>query len=866
MNLTRHHHRSLLALLALLAFHGVCLGQDPAEIEDTGEIEDTQTAPAQPDDARRAADDKELRFSFEGAPWRDVIKWLADESNLALHVGDLPTGSFTYSDPNSFTSQQAIDRVNLFLLPQGFTLVRNDNLLSLINLGDSRSTQQLDALARLITVDQLDKLPTHDVVKCIFPLGKLKAEDAVEELSPLNLMTNPSVFERTNRLMIIDSVGKLRSAKAILDAFQPSTMADGTAVQNFALKHANAEDILVVLRPHLGLATGEMIGIDVSLSADPQGKNIFVTGVEDKLKLIEGLVQALDKPDESLSTTDGKNELRSHLVPGGNVETVYNVLQTLLAGKSVRLSMDEAGDSIVALATPEIQQEIAATVAQLQASEADFEVIPLKSADPYQVVSLLEQLLDLPDEFDDPDEIDPDAPKVDADPGNMRLFVRGKKHQIEQIKKIVAGLDSDASSTSDQDIRLLPVRGKQADRLVRTAARFWNANPIVLFPPAVEEEPQTSERTLNGEAQEQPTEVPAVVRRSPEYLTDNLRSKSPPIRCQVTERGLLLQSDDIPALEQFYEHLRAIAGPLDSLPSRPVVFYLKYTKPNDAIRMLAELLDGGDNALEGEAGSLVSGFVGSAGSLLGSLVTSREGTTSMSSGTLTVVADSRLNRLIAQGTAADIERIESYLKIVDKDNSITSIETYGTSHVIELKHTRATEVAASLREAFAGRIVAGNTSGQQAQRNQQGGGQPQQNQRDPREARGEGGEKNNNENRGGNERRAPDRRQGQPARNLEPRMTIAVHEPSNSLIITAPEPLFREAEQLALLIDSRSEETVEVLTIQNAAGRELLNQFLSGSGASARTGSRTSSRPTSPQRSGTPQRSPNPATSNRGGR
>ena len=202
-----------------------------------------------------------MRFSFEGAPWRDVINWLAEESDLALHVGDVPTGSFTYSDPNPFTHQEAIDRVNLFLLPEGFTLVRSGKLLSVINLGDSRSMQQLDALAKLVTVEQLDQQNDHDVVKCFFPLGDFEAEDAVEELSALKLMTTPAVFTKTNRLMITDTVAKLKSAKAILDAFEPSTMDDGTVMKNFALQHVDAEDILVVARPHLGLATGEMIGI-----------------------------------------------------------------------------------------------------------------------------------------------------------------------------------------------------------------------------------------------------------------------------------------------------------------------------------------------------------------------------------------------------------------------------------------------------------------------------------------------------------------------------------------------------------------------------------------------------------------------------
>jgi hypothetical protein len=97
----------------------------------------------------------QLQFSFAGTPWRDVIQWLAEEAGLALHVGDMPAGSFTYSDPRKYTNEQAIERVNLFLLSQGYTLVRSGQMLSLINLDDPRSLQQLDALAQLVSVDDL---------------------------------------------------------------------------------------------------------------------------------------------------------------------------------------------------------------------------------------------------------------------------------------------------------------------------------------------------------------------------------------------------------------------------------------------------------------------------------------------------------------------------------------------------------------------------------------------------------------------------------------------------------------------------------------------------------------------------------------
>jgi type II secretory pathway component GspD/PulD (secretin) len=814
-----------LATVFLTVAHG-----SPLAAQETPLVEPNTPTPA-PTSPKTADTEGPLRFAFEGARWREVIKWLADESDLALHIGDLPTGSFTYTDPNSFTHQQAMDRVNLFLLPLGFTLVRSGNLLSVLDLGDPRSVRQLDALAKLVSIKQLEQLEDHDVVKCIFPLGKLKAEEAVEELSALNLMVAPAVFTRTNQLMITDTAGKLRNVKAILDAFEPATLDNGTIVQTFTLKHAHAEDILVVARPHLGLATGEMIGIDISLSADLLGKNIFATGIEDKVKLIEGLILAMDKPQESFST-NGKSELRSHHVEGGNVELVYNVLLTLLADKEIRLSMDETASSIVAMATPNIHAEIAETVAQLQAAEAEFEVIPLRNVDPHFAVSLLEEMLDLPDAFTDPDTIDADTPKIDADPGNMRLFVRAKRHQIEQIKKIVAGLDVSTGAGSGTKIRILPLKGRQAEQILETAAKFWReANPIILFRSTATSETQDTERVVNGEstgtraATTAPLHADSPNTLDARFLTDNLNSQAPAIRCQVTPRGLLLQSDDTEALDKFEDHLRTIAGPVHSLPSPPIVFYLKYAKPDDAIRMLAELLDGGESAKEIGAGSLVNGYVTSAGSFLGSIVTSRGGTTTMMAGTITVVADSRLNRLIAQGTASDIERIENYLKIVDKDSSITSIETYGTSHVIELVHMKASEVAAVIRDAYANRISVAGGARQATSSRSQGQGK-----RESSATKTPSTTTSTNESQTEEPKKSPAKSSAsQQVRNLEPKMTIAVHEASNSLIVIAPEPLFREIEQLAKLMDARSAQTIRIIPTTNVGAIELmLRQSLSG--------------------------------------
>ncbi|EMI18314.1 NolW domain protein [Rhodopirellula maiorica SM1] len=781
-------------------------------------------------------------------PWREVIRWIADEADLALHFGDLPPGSFTYTDPTIFSHQQAIDRINLFLLSEGFTLVRSDQLLSVINLSDPRSLQQLDVLAKLVSVEELADASDHHVVKCMFSLGDIDAEEAVQELSALKLMSTPAILTRTNQLMITDTVAKLRNVQAVLSAFEPAdAMQDGTIVKSFSLQHVEAEDILVVARPHLGLATDEMIGIDVSISSDLEGKNLFVTGLEDKVKLIEGLVNAIDKPKASMTTETGDMILKSHLVEGGNVETVYNVLQTLLAGKQVRLSVDETASSVVALASPAVQTEIAETVAQLQASEADFEVIQLKTVDPYFAISLLEQMLNLPDPLDDPKSIDPDAPKIDADPGNMRLFVRAKRAQIDQIKKIVSGLEVNGDMTHSEQTRVFPLRGPQAEQLLETATKFWRrSNPIIMYPAIAPNEKTKTERVLHDEeSREESTTQPELDEQSfasthttdarnsmprtnsARVLTATTTSQANAIRCQLTPRGVLIQSDDTEALNEFESHLRSIAGVIEAPPVTPIVFYLKHTKPDDALRMLGELLEGGDAAKEAQAGTLVNGYVsnGYSSGLTSSFVTSNDGTTTMMSGTITIVADSRLNRLIAQGTASDIDIIEDYLKIIDKDQSITSIETYGTSNVIELVNTKASEVAEAIREAYSGRIMSDKSK----------------------------------DNAGGSAaavaaKRAADAKQAaaakkglktaetKPERDLEPKMTVAVHEASNSLIVTAPRDLFNEVEKLAKHIDARGEQTIEVVTPMNSeVFGELLHQVILGEGNSRSSSSRSRS-------------------------
>lgn len=858
--LTRKQAKHFLIVFLLILY----LGSVPASGQDSASIE-SPTDPAPPisgalteNDAAEAVEGSTssvIRFSFNAAPWREVIEWVAEEAGMALQYGEMPTGSFSYNDMGAFTPKQAIDRVNLFLIPQGYSLVQSGNLLAVVNLADARSLAQLDALAELVTPDQLAALEPHDVVQCLFKLSELDAGDAVEELSALQLMTNPKVLAKTNQLMITDTVSKLISVKAILDGFEPTAMSNGTVVKSFKLQYVDAEDVLVVARPHLGLATDEMIGIDVSLSADTLGKCIFATGIEDKIKLIEGLVEAIDVPDTDAEQMQRDSILKSYLVEGGNAELVYDVLQTLLAGKPVRLSIDKAAGSIVALADEITQREIELTVAELQASDAAFEVIPLVSVDAFYAVSLLEEMLDLSPSTDDDDETDPNAPKIDADAANRRLFVRAKQPQIDQIKAIIADLEESQPSNGDDNLRILPMSSTQSKRVLKTAVQFWRGENAIeqlpaesVLPAGTDRIPAQSQSSVKTNAvkirsaeplQNSPsmhpptgasnldtTNSPFPKSRSPESpfpesasshslasvtpaskATESGAESVPSIQCQISEQGLLLQSHDIDALDRFEDLIRVISGPNNSITLTPIVFYMQYTRSDDALRMLTKLLDGGDSAKEVSEASLVNGYIDSPSSfLLGGFLSTSDGMLTLTTGATTIVSDTRLNRLIAQGTAEDVETVEGYLRIIDKPTGVTDVLTYGTSSVIELTHIRASEAADVLRQAFGDRVVSNQKSAGAS------GGKAEPDPK-PTKAKAEA------------QKLAALSKASQP-KDLGPKMTIAIHEPSNSLIVTAPESLLAEVQSLVRSIDSRGEQSIEVIVPTNVLAVEAALQGL----------------------------------------
>jgi hypothetical protein len=124
-----------------------------------------QTDPKNTEQSSRSpGNDGKLRFSFRFQPWKDVLDWFAQQAGLSLVMDAPPVGTFNYSDEHEYTPTEAIDLLNSVLLTKGYTLVRRERMLMLINLQDGIPAN----LVPTVSLDDLDKRGEFELVSVPF--------------------------------------------------------------------------------------------------------------------------------------------------------------------------------------------------------------------------------------------------------------------------------------------------------------------------------------------------------------------------------------------------------------------------------------------------------------------------------------------------------------------------------------------------------------------------------------------------------------------------------------------------------------------------------------------------------------------------
>ena len=123
-----------------------------------------------------------LTFNFRYQPWQDVLEWFADQAGLSLLMESPPPGTFNYRDSRSYTPAEALDVLNGVLLTKGYTLVRRERMLVVVNLEDGIPPN----LVPDVPLTDLDKRGEYELIRVLFPVWNMSPEQAAEEIQPIS--------------------------------------------------------------------------------------------------------------------------------------------------------------------------------------------------------------------------------------------------------------------------------------------------------------------------------------------------------------------------------------------------------------------------------------------------------------------------------------------------------------------------------------------------------------------------------------------------------------------------------------------------------------------------------------------------------
>ncbi|MFM8407852.1 MAG: hypothetical protein ACKN94_11100, partial [Pirellulaceae bacterium] len=158
---------------------------------------------------------EKLRFQFSDMKWADVLQWFSRQEGLTLVMDRVPPGEFTYSDLREYSPSEAIDLLNSVLLTRGFTLVRREKMLIVLELSDAIPIE----LIPRVTLEQLEARGKFELVSVLFPLGARPIDAVLNEVKPyLGSYGRAVPLAQSRQLLVIESAGKMRTINGLISS------------------------------------------------------------------------------------------------------------------------------------------------------------------------------------------------------------------------------------------------------------------------------------------------------------------------------------------------------------------------------------------------------------------------------------------------------------------------------------------------------------------------------------------------------------------------------------------------------------------------------------------------------------------------
>ncbi len=454
-----------------------------------------------------------VRFTFQEAPWPEVLGEFAQWSGLTLDLTDTPPGYFSYFDNRSHTPAEAIDILNGYLLPRGFVLLRRDRFLVVLKTDNAM-------LANLIpTIDLADlaKRGDNELIRIVVAVEEINPEVAAGEirglLGPYGAAT---ALESSQSLLMQGFGGTLRQALEVLGKSKPPVADDKLDFRAFALQHLPAAEAEQQIRILFGVASTtaatnvsgarydldraayyrsreqserdsksrdstpppipllKKVAMNMQVSSLPRTNSLLVTATPEGLLLVENILKSIDVAQTDNAqrwVSDTGPVLRVYKTNSADISEVAKTLDALMPGVVVNEDREQGTLHVFATATRhEDVSRLITTLDQGEQGDRVVEVIPLRYANPVSAASLLTGMF----ANDDRDV----RPIIQAELPTRTVVVRGTTAQVTQVRDALVGLGEPAQSmaAAGDRVRRIAVGGRSAEAIANAAEKILTSD------------------------------------------------------------------------------------------------------------------------------------------------------------------------------------------------------------------------------------------------------------------------------------------------------------------------------------------------------------------------------------------------------
>ena len=419
--------------------------------------------------ARASAPNPRLRFTFNGAPFSQVLDFFARETGLpVIREAEVPGGSLTFISAADYTLNEALEILNLNLAMHGRILVRQENFLYFRTLADAARKP-----GKVFNAEDLDDVDPSQYLTITIPLSNSNADQVVEQVKPL--IKAPGLAQAVqpqNMVMIVETAAqcaRIRDVVKNIDAIKPVD----SEYKIFMLEHAKAAQAVEALKGLVGQRILKQIiekdgkirqveEIDVaglSLQADERLNAIIAVGSQTRLETVEELIALIDAPEGGLE--GGTSELSTFRLETVTPAQAKTQLEALFRGlpearKPTMIPLDAVG-KLVVVADRALLLQATALLGELDPAPAGGEpfeaattarVIPLEYATAQAVEAIARRML---------------TPRQNQmlrftpTPSGQGLLVSGPPADVEAFAELVAGID--LKPETKQEVRQVTVPG-----------------------------------------------------------------------------------------------------------------------------------------------------------------------------------------------------------------------------------------------------------------------------------------------------------------------------------------------------------------------------------------------------------------------